>query len=624
MDWLQDFHFLRPYWLLALILPFTIWYRVMKNDTIQSSWAKICDEHLLNFLLIKGQNKQRKLPYILLALILSLTIFAIAGPTWVKKQNPALSVDNPVMIMINMSTDMWAKDVSPSRIVRAELIARDLLENFNSTESGLLVYSREPFVISPLTEDVSLLENLLLQLDEDVLPENGDRLDRAIDLAVGRMKKSGYNKGNMIVLTADVGERFDAALESAAKAGNEGFEVNIIKISSDENEKLAMIADKGHGIYLDYQQNIRTLTEKINSIYSKELKQSENMQTVWEDMGYYLFWLPAFLLLYYFRKGVLVSFLLLYLSTSIAHAGWFLNDNQEAKKAFDNHDYAEAALKFENEDWKAAALYKDGKYEEAYKSYARKDDVTSLYNQGNALAKSGKISEAIKKYEQVLEQNKDFEDARFNLEYLKKMQQQQNQDNNMNQQNSQNSQQDKKQEQSQQNKNNKEEQAQQNEQSEQQDNKKNEQSNGDGSDKQNADKEQHQQPQEGNDERQQKQDSAQQNGTEKNNPDGKGNDDEESEDNLEKQQNSSKADNHEDENADNEVEVNKQSQYGDEDDKSEQLAKSLQTQAGAKSSDDKEKIRARLQKFRDIPEDKGGLLRAMIKKEYNLNRYNDR
>ena len=42
-----------------------------------------------------------------------------------------------------------------------------------------------------------------------------------------------------------------------------------------------------------------------------------------------------------------------------------------------------------------------------------------------------------------------------------------------------------------------------------------------------------------------------------------------------------------------------------------------------KSAEEQEKIRARMQKFRQIPEDKGGLLRAMIYKEYAKKRYND-
>ena len=530
MEWLQDFHFLRPYWLLALLLPFIFGYRALKNDAVQSSWADICDEHLLKFLLIKGQNKQRKFPYILLTFILFSAAIALAGPTWIKKQNPSLSVDNPVMLMINMSTDMWAKDVSPSRIVRAEYVVKDLLDNFKSTESGLLVYSREPFVISPLTDDTSLIDNLLSQLDDDVLPENGDRLDRAIDLAVERMQKAGYKKGNLVILTADVGERFDAALESAATAADAGFDVNIIKISADKNEKLEMIADKGNGFYADYRQNLSPLIDKINNIYDTELKQSENMQSVWEDMGYYLFWLPALLLLYYFRKGGLIASVILLFGIPSAKAGWFLNNNQEAMRAFQKQNYTEAADKFDISSWKGAALYKDGSYEKAYESFAANLDTTSLYNQGNSLAKSGKIAEAIKKYEQVLEQDPDFEDARFNLEYLKKMQQQQQQQQNQQNQNKQDKQdqeQQNQQEQQQEQEQNQQEQE-QNQQEQEQEQEQNQQQ-----DEQPQDSSQSNQPQEGQDEQQQNHDSSQQNGeNQQPNPDGENNDSDNQEQNM--------------------------------------------------------------------------------------------
>jgi hypothetical protein len=53
MEWINDFHFLRPYWLLLLILPFFIYYKFSILSDTQSSWAKVCDKNLLQFLLVK-------------------------------------------------------------------------------------------------------------------------------------------------------------------------------------------------------------------------------------------------------------------------------------------------------------------------------------------------------------------------------------------------------------------------------------------------------------------------------------------------------------------------------------------------------------------------------------------
>ena len=106
MTGIEIFHFLRPYWLIALILPIWWSWRIYKNEAVQSSWAGVCDEHLLNYLLIRGENNQRRIPYILAMLIMFVSIIALAGPTWRKKENPALSVDNPVMILMSLSDEM--------------------------------------------------------------------------------------------------------------------------------------------------------------------------------------------------------------------------------------------------------------------------------------------------------------------------------------------------------------------------------------------------------------------------------------------------------------------------------------------------------------------------------------
>ena len=612
MTWFQDFHFLRPWWLLGLIIPAAVYVFTYKNSQIQSAWQKVCDKNLLDYLLIKNNGTKGYKASVSAALITLFLVMALAGPTWLKKENPALSVENPVMILLNMSGEMWNKDVSPSRIERAKYVIKDLTKSLKNTESGLIVYSKEPFMITPLTEDTSLIDNIMSALQLDIMPQDGDRLDRAIELAVSRMQKTGLPHGNLIVITSNVGERFDAALTGASQASDAGFDVNIVNISKTTNDKLQMVADKGNGLYLNYQQSLAPLIQKINDITAKEIKQSKNMQTVWEDMGWYLLWLPALLFLFSFRRGAFVIIWGCFFNIYTAEASWFLNDNQEALHDFEKQNYAEAAEKFTDTQWKGAAAYKNGDYEAAYENFLQKADATALYNQGNALAKGGKIAEAIKKYEEALQKQPDFADAKFNLEYLKKQQQQKNQ------QNQQQKQEKNKQKQKQQNEqqNTNENTAQQNQPLQKQQNQDEKQSQKEQAANANNSKQQQNNQKQQSSSQQQEQQKQQAQSSENNSLE-KQSEADNKPNKLDKR--NSKAAKSEQEQTET-AEQKKTAAVSNEDGQEKQQAEAVGVK-DEKTAERQEKIRARLQKFRQVPEDKGGLLRAMIQKEYAQKRY---
>lgn len=619
MTWWQDFHFLRPYWLLALVIPVLLFGMIMGKTYVQSAWSKVCDKNLLDFLLVKGSGqKGNYLKYSMPFSALFLVI-ALAGPTWMKKDNPALSMDNPVMILLNMSGEMWNKDVSPNRISRAKYVVKDLTSTLKNTESGLIVYSREPFVITPLTEDGAIIDNLLPALEMNIMPQDGDRLDRAVDLAVERMKNVGFSNGNIIVLTSNIGERFDKVLESAAKASHEGFDVNIINMNSAENDKLKMVANKGNGVYLRYNQSLSSLIDKINDITMKEIKQSQNMQTVWMDNGWYFLWFPLILLLGYFRRGLIFLFILGMFEaySNTASANWFLNNNQQGLKNFEKQNYDVAADKFTDQRWKGAALYKKGDYAAAYESFSKKDDAVALYNQGNALAKMGKIDEAIKKYEEALQKKQKFPDAKFNLEYLKKQKQQQ--------QKQQSQQKDKKQNE-QQNEKNTQQNAEQNEQQDKKDDLQKKQSENQDSSMTDSKKN----PSQAESSKERSEDVS------KDNEDSEQQSSEIDKSQQKENESSSKKENNASKEQSQKQQTDASDKNGEQNDnknisdiKEEKAQKTdekkeLSISAGDENQKNKrEKIKAKMQKFRQVPEDKGGLLRAFIQKEYARKRYEE-
>ena len=575
----HNFHFLRPWLLLLLVLPLSLYGFYFRGINTQSSWQKVIDKRLLDFLLVKGSAAKRRLLVLTSLFGMIMAIVSAAGPSWQKVEVPLLSQKNPVMILLNLSSDMDQTDITPSRLSRAKYKIKDFLAMLKGSQAGLIVYSSEPFLISPITEDMNILQNLLPAIGVDIMPTNGDRLDRAIDFAVSKLQSAGYSKGGLVVFASDVGQKFDQALAAAKKAKADGYKIDIIGVSSAANEKLSMVASSGGGSYWLVQtgdDKIAALAEELSQ-NKGDLNIGKNMRTIWFDGGYWLLTVPLVCCLLFFRKGILVLVLLVGLS-SHAYAGFFTNSDQDGLKAFRQGDYAKAAGNFEDNNWKAASYYRLGDYKSAFKAYQNDNSAEGLYNQGNALAKSGQINEAISKYEEVLKLNPNHEDAKFNLEYLKKQQNEQNKQNKQNQDNKDNQ------------NNNDNSNQQQNKEDKGQDNQ--------------QQQENTQSPSQGD------QDSNNQDNQPQASPQDEGKQDQNSdrEDDAANQERQSASQDMLDENKSDNQNSNSQGAMSKEGDEQEQYD---------------EKMQAKARQYREIPEDPGGLLKAFIYQEYRQNRYNE-
>jgi len=116
--------------------------------------------------------------------------------------------------------------------------------------------------------------------------------------------------------------------------------------------------------------------------------------------------------------------------------------NQQAQDAYNNKQYDKAAELFESPDWKAAAHYKAGAFDKAFENLKENPSANGLYNQGNALAQSGQLKEALDAYKQALKLNPNDEDAKYNKELVEKALEQQKQEKKQDQQQDQDKKQD--------------------------------------------------------------------------------------------------------------------------------------------------------------------------------------
>ena len=80
---LQDFHFLRPWWLLGLIPAIIFCFALWRSNSMLTAWDKAIDQSLLPFLLDRSKSNAQRTPLIVLLIVWLLSTISMAGPVWV-------------------------------------------------------------------------------------------------------------------------------------------------------------------------------------------------------------------------------------------------------------------------------------------------------------------------------------------------------------------------------------------------------------------------------------------------------------------------------------------------------------------------------------------------------------
>jgi len=500
-DSLHLFHFIRPFWLFALLPVTIIIVGLILKSTRQNQWTDVIDQHLLNHLLI-GQKKIQQStfsPLFILAISLLLAVLALAGPTWQKRPLPVFESEISKVILLDLSLSMEATDTKPNRLIRAKHKINDLLSKTNEGQVALIVYAGDAFVISPLTTDANTIQTMVPPLAPSLMPVLGSEPHTAFALADELLINAGVFSGQIIWITDGIDDKDYGLVSEQLKKSR--HQISILAVGTNEGAPIPLpdgqgfLKDEKGGIVIP-SLDIAPLEQlsKINSGNITELTADDSdidhllsslkdpqqfisseddleMDT-WIEFGPWLL-IPVILIAALaFRKGVVVALLLTLMPVfpsnntyasekpsesstdataqpSIIEQHWknlWQTADQQASEAFNNNNHKVAADLFEQQDWKSAALYKSGQFNAASDLLSTSQTATANYNKGNALAQLGRLEESIASYDKALEQSPDMEDAAFNKalveELLKQQQEQQQQDGEEQQQDEQQQQQD--------------------------------------------------------------------------------------------------------------------------------------------------------------------------------------
>ncbi len=254
-------------WLLALPLALVVWDLRRRTGAATAHHPKILraeagHHHLA---LAAGQPSVARRGRLWLALGLALAFVALARPQWGRIEEPVFDQSREIVLAIDLSRSMLAADIKPTRLERAKLLIRSLLEKLAGERVGLIVFSGTAFLQSPLSADYEILREFLPVLTPDYLPESGTNYSALVDTTLQAFS-SGTTADRFLIVLSD-GEANDEHWKgSIAELKKKGIRAICLGVGTEAG---AMIPD-GTGAFVKDERGAVVLS-KLDGTSLREL-----------------------------------------------------------------------------------------------------------------------------------------------------------------------------------------------------------------------------------------------------------------------------------------------------------------------------------------------------------------
>lgn len=300
--------FARPDWLwLALALPAAVALAIwLWRARVRRVGAAFGERALVERLGLAAVSRAPVLRIALLLLAATSLGFAAAGPQWGQRRVEGRSSVRNIVLALDVSKSMLARDLEPSRLEQERLLARRLMRAMQTDRFGLVAFAGRAYVLAPLTTDHGALALFVDALDPDIVSFGGSALSAAIRQATDLVRgdRPGGARPAIVLVTDGEALEQDAAVHEAAdRAAQLGVTVHTVGVGTragslvpsvdprtgrtrgfveDENgqrvvsrldaDLLAEIARRGGGQYVDLSQSGSTdrLLDALREVGAEE------------------------------------------------------------------------------------------------------------------------------------------------------------------------------------------------------------------------------------------------------------------------------------------------------------------------------------------------------------------
>ena len=458
-------------WLIPFLFFIVFWGTRKKKDIVKSFLSNKAQGLLLpNFFI-----KDIWIKNILLISSFFFMILALSGPLFGYKWRTVERKGVDIVVALDCSKSMLAKDIKPNRLKAAKREIIDLINMLQGDRIGLVSFAGLAFLQCPLTLDYEAFDIFLNSLGPSYMPRGGTNLALALETArtafnekdntekaiilitdgestEGNIEEIAQEiaKANIKVFTIGVGKKEGVPILDAKGEFKKDANGNIVLTKIDE-ETLKKIAAITNAFYVRSVAGDMDLDIIYQNEIRKKMKRSKlksGKEKIWENRFQFPLGIAILLFAMSFisrkpkKNKKLFTFFIIFFLLLMVPTAKATSRSENLRSAFDAYEkknYETALQKFidvqinnpENLEIFyniANCYYKLGDFVNAEKNFQKalktqkpKLKAKSFYNLGNNSYKKEDYDVAIKNYEESLKINKNDENAKRNIAFIKKL-----------------------------------------------------------------------------------------------------------------------------------------------------------------------------------------------------------
>lgn len=193
--------------------------------------------------------------------LFALLIISFLGPSFGDSKREVKSVGKDIMICVDLSKSMDAFDIQPTRLEKIKFEMKRIVEAFNSDRIGIIIFSSEAFMQSPLTYDQNALNLFIETMNTGLVPSSGTDFGPPLKMALTKLSDeegpSSQQKSKVIILISD-GEDFGEETDDMIKKVRED-DIKLFTLGVGTREGSQLYA--GNGFKTDREG--RTVVTKL-------------------------------------------------------------------------------------------------------------------------------------------------------------------------------------------------------------------------------------------------------------------------------------------------------------------------------------------------------------------------